>query len=377
MINTNHRDLTKLASQLHSEHDRQHYTKVISMAEQLQLQIQDLQKIKTPRKSNPDAITAGNDKYDDTSSTSSTSTVAKNNKQPLDRYYRLLERSQSIQKQLHRISTEYSLPPAPPPHPPPSFPPPSLSATPPKPPRKTTLDTRLPSTPPPTPQKDDPLITPPASPQIKQVRFQEYQQVDNMVTVADNNNNIDDNHDGGREKQDDNESPLPPLPPPRELPPITHVQKKINGLKGFLTRTYQLSNNLVVSRAHITPLRLFTATEILTGKPKAVLKIVITAHHDYGFSFYWPSSPSITNNNSSTTLTTPAQPSPTSTVLTKPNRSQDVAKFGLMPDSLVLDALDSWIQQQGGVLPPLYQATHILREGIKIYVVYNRYHFNL
>ena len=144
-----------------------------------------------------------------------------------------------------------------------------------------------------------------------------------------------------------------------------------------MTRTYQLSNNLVVSRAHITPLRLFTATEILTGKPKAVLKIVITAHHDHGFSFYWPSSRSIANSNSSTTLATSAQSSPASTGLTKRNRSQDAAKFALVPDSLVQDALDSWIQQQGGVLPPLCQATHILRESIKIYVVYNRYHFNL
>ena len=167
--------------------------------------------------------------YIDTS-LSSSSTVMTNNKQPLDRYYRLLERSQSIQKQIHRISSEYSLPPAPPPHPRPSFSPPSLPTTPPKPPSKTTLDTRLPSTPPPTPQKDDPLITPPASPRIKQVRFQEYRQADNVLTVVNNNDNNNNNNNninrnGGRKKQDNNESPLPPLPPPRELPPITHVQK--------------------------------------------------------------------------------------------------------------------------------------------------------
>ena len=68
MINTDHRDLTKLASQLHSEYDRQHYTKVISMAEQLQLRIQELQKIKTPKKFHDDdtttVITDSNDKYD-------------------------------------------------------------------------------------------------------------------------------------------------------------------------------------------------------------------------------------------------------------------------------------------------------------------------
>ncbi|KAI9495617.1 hypothetical protein BDB00DRAFT_207042 [Zychaea mexicana] len=288
-----------------------------------------------------------------------------NNKKPLDRYYRLLERSQSIQKELNRISTEYSLPKQQQQqqqqpsqlHPPPSFPPPSVP--PPQPPAKPfLLDVRLPSTPPPTPKKDneqedddDPIITPPASPRMKQqVRFHhDYE-----------------NKEGKRQQ----EPPLPPLPPPparKELPPITHVQKKINGLRGFLTRTYQLSNDLVMSRAHITPLRLFTATEVMTGKPKAVLKIVITGHHDYGFSFYWPSSSSSSSssNSSGTTVAT-----------MKPNRAHDVARFALVPDALVQDALDGWIQQQGGVLPPLYQATHILRESIKIYVVYNRYHFN-
>ncbi|KAI8141731.1 hypothetical protein BJV82DRAFT_714581 [Fennellomyces sp. T-0311] len=316
-MTTDRRDLSKLASQLHSEHDRQHYAKVISIAENLQARIQELQKLKASCTSNNKGRSA-------------------DDKQPLERYYRLLERSQSIQKQLTRLSAEYSLPP----HPPPSFPPPSLP--PPPPPPKNTLTAhhnRLPTTPPPTPKKnnDDSPITPPASPRIytKQVRFEE----------KNNDEPID-------------EPPLPPLPQPSRLPPITHVQKRINGLRGFLTRTYQLSNDLVMSRAHITPLRLFTATELLTGQPKAVLKIVITAHHDYGFSFYWPSSPIESSSN-------------------KPNRANDIAKFAVVPDSLVQDALDSWIGQQGGVLPPLHQATHILRESIKIYVVYNRYHFNL
>ncbi|KAI9250978.1 hypothetical protein BDA99DRAFT_541620 [Phascolomyces articulosus] len=381
---TDHRDLTKLASQLHSEYDRNHYTKVISMAEQLQSRIQELQKIKLSKLSSSSTLyqrQGGGTLQTDITTTSI------NKQQPLDRYYQLLERSQSIQKQLNRISTEYSFPqhqqkqqsPLPP-HPPPSFPPPSLppptttTSSPPKPPQKTTLDIRLPSTPPPTPKKDnvvyqqnhhkkdDPLITPPASPRIKQVRFQDHSSSIEEKSLS----------------QYQNESPLPPLPPSRELPPIIHVQKKINGLRGFLTRTYQLSDNLVMSRAHITPLRLFTATEILTGKPKAVLKIVITSHHDHGFSFYWPSSPAIGHHGSTTTTSlTSNNNNNNNALMIKPNRSQDMAKFSLVPDHLVQDALDSWIQQQGGCLPPLYQATHILRESIKIYVVYNRYHFNL
>ena len=51
-MTTDRRDLSKLASQLHSEHDRQHYAKVIHMAENLQARIQELQKLKGSCSSN-------------------------------------------------------------------------------------------------------------------------------------------------------------------------------------------------------------------------------------------------------------------------------------------------------------------------------------
>ncbi|KAI7881337.1 hypothetical protein K492DRAFT_194455 [Lichtheimia hyalospora FSU 10163] len=385
-IHHSSKPLSALASQLHSESDRTHYTKVISMAENLQRRIQDLQRRdgdtcsaisnapKPPRKELPD---------DDS--------------QELERYYQLLERSKSLQRTIARISSEFDehvvnkpVPPTPgsnhhqryypssttaplhhhhhpppPLHPPPSFPLPPTPSTSPSPvdgnnshhhyhPIDTTVK-RLPSiptrnseSPPSTPQKypqqlltstaavqQEQPITPPDSPH-KQVQFT-------------HNNQQQHNHIDA------------PLPPPPPVIRIKHVQKRINGFRGFLTRTYQLSGSIVMSRALTTPLRLFTATELITGEPKAILRVILTAPlHDvtlsdsdapYGFSFYWPGGPK--------------QPA------IKPNRAFDMEQFGNVPDHLVQEALERWLTRQG-IFPPLHQATHILRENIKIYIVYNR-----
>lgn len=83
-----------------------------------------------------------------------------------------------------------------------------------------------------------------------------------------------------------------------------------------------------MSKTQVTPLRLFTATEVMTGQPKAVLKVTMTAplndydRHQFGFSFFWHGRPK------------------------KRNRAYDVAKFALEPDAKVKAALDSWIYQQ-------------------------------
>ncbi|KAG0168799.1 hypothetical protein DFQ28_008075 [Apophysomyces sp. BC1034] len=163
-------------------------------------------------------------------------------------------------------------------------------------------------TPPPTPQKTHPVsvptiqkqssvITPPTSPQEVQC---------------------------GREKT-------------KLICPVIHVQKRINGLRGFLTRTYQL-HDILMSRTLISPLGLFTATDG-TGQPKAVLKVLITAAQDSRhFTFYWK------RQNPSA----------------KRNRAYDVAKFALVPDDLVKTELATWVRQQQGLVSVKYHQHALL-----------------
>ncbi|KAI9320876.1 hypothetical protein BX666DRAFT_2024486 [Dichotomocladium elegans] len=344
------KSLSMLASQLHSENDRQHYANVIYLAENLKRQIEQLQLGNAARNgSSPGPL-----RVDISSHVARSTQKADQNcrgPQDLDRYFRLLERSQSIKNTICRLSSHFDgadeIISSAPLHPPPSFPPPPTPGA--SPTGRHVFGIKdlpklpITQTPPPTPKKQmDVPITPPESPsqQTMQVHFKS----SSPLTPS-----------------------LPPLPPKPPLTRIVHVHKRINGLRGFLTRTYQLSSDIVMSRALTTHLRLFTATQMLTGEPKAILKLVLTAFHENdinqpdlkveqrGFSFYWPGGP--------------RQPP------VKPNRTYDAIQFASLPDSQVQEALDKWIERQA-VLPPLRLASHILREGLKIYVVYNRILFN-
>ncbi|KAI8337495.1 hypothetical protein BC941DRAFT_470383 [Chlamydoabsidia padenii] len=153
---------------------------------------------------------------------------------------------------------------------------------------------------------------------------------------------------------------------PLPLPPVIHCQRKINGLLGFLTRTYQI-NEIVSSRILISSLGLFNAMDTSTGHQKAVLKVTMTSSDikdrqqqgdtldmdmlaRFGFTFY-----------------ASVRRSPN---VKRPHREDPHCL--VVSDRLVSDALDYWIQHQRDGLPVLTNATHILKESAKIYVVYDR-----
>ncbi|KAI8099985.1 uncharacterized protein BX664DRAFT_382444 [Halteromyces radiatus] len=155
---------------------------------------------------------------------------------------------------------------------------------------------------------------------------------------------------------------------PLPLPPIIHVQKKINGLLGFLTRTYQL-NEIISSRTLISTLGLFNAMDSTTGHAKAVLKVTMTSTQI---------KPIDEQNNDDTldndmlslfgfTFFASVKRSPN---VKRPNREDPDCL--VVSDHIVADALDYWIQHQTDQLPRLTSASHILRESVKVYVVYDK-----
>ncbi|KAI8367513.1 uncharacterized protein BYT42DRAFT_129112 [Radiomyces spectabilis] len=156
--------------------------------------------------------------------------------------------------------------------------------------------------------------------------------------------------------------PYTPPDSPRDSLPcsITHIQKKIQGLRGLLTRSFMLNNILVYPHINMAPLepsnyQFQKAMDVSTHQPKAVLKLALSktiplAEEEhlscYGFTF-----------------STPKQ---------KSSSSEDyVASLSLIPNSLVNMALLSWTKHMGDRLPPLSDVSHIFRLGIKIYLVYN------
>ncbi|GAA5810988.1 hypothetical protein MFLAVUS_004417 [Mucor flavus] len=156
------------------------------------------------------------------------------------------------------------------------------------------------------------------------------------------------------------------------LPHIIHVQKKTHqSLKGLLKRTYQL-NQYTVNKTNSTTLPFSTGIlykTSISGKTKLLLKLVIVSldlqcsekQTRFGFTFWWQ------NHHT----------------LVQRDGSQDDAKFALAPDSLVKESLVTWIESRNqeikGVtlLPTLIQADEILRDGRKLYIVYDQSLFQL
>ncbi|KAI8889902.1 hypothetical protein K501DRAFT_328710 [Backusella circina FSU 941] len=147
--------------------------------------------------------------------------------------------------------------------------------------------------------------------------------------------------------------------------PVIHVQKKAHqSLKGFITRSYQL-NHLTVTRTS-TSSNFYKAIDNKNHSSiKYLLKALIRSlgpnepeqQRRFGFSFVWQK-PQLEESIS---------------------RQHDDAKFAIAPDSLVKEALMTWItflnEGEEGFVPCLLKADNILRDGRKLYVVYDSHLF--
>ncbi|KAI9265421.1 hypothetical protein EDC94DRAFT_604855 [Helicostylum pulchrum] len=154
---------------------------------------------------------------------------------------------------------------------------------------------------------------------------------------------------------------------------IVHVQKKTHSsLKGLLKRTYQL-NQYTIKKTNSMTLPFSTGIlykTSISGKSKLLLKLVIVSldlrssenQTRFGFTFWWQ------NHH---------------TLVQQRDGSQDDAKFALAPDSLVKESLITWIESRNqeikgvALLPSLIQADEILRDGRKLYIVYDQSLFQL
>ncbi|CAO3642729.1 unnamed protein product [Cunninghamella echinulata] len=169
-----------------------------------------------------------------------------------------------------------------------------------------------------------------------------------------------------------NDNPLP-------LAPIMHVQKKVNGLRGLLTRTYQL-NEIISSKTLISPFQLYNGMDTITREAKAVLRVMMTTkvdpkqeEHDkafdqemihlFGFTFC---------SNGKKKHSKPRRSSLGRHHPSHHNQYQQDAQCVVVSDHIVSDALSYWIDHQKDPLPALNHATHILRESVKLYVVYDK-----
>ncbi|KAI9304974.1 hypothetical protein BJ944DRAFT_249441 [Cunninghamella echinulata] len=169
-----------------------------------------------------------------------------------------------------------------------------------------------------------------------------------------------------------NDNPLP-------LPPIMHVQKKVNGLRGLLTRTYQL-NEIISSKTLISPFQLYNGMDTITREAKAVLRVIMTTkidskqeEHDksfdqeminlFGFTFC---------SNGKKKHSKPRRSSLGRHHPSHHHQYQQDAQCVVVSDHIVSDALSYWIDHQKDPLPALNHATHILRESVKLYVVYDK-----
>ncbi|KAL7321615.1 hypothetical protein PS15m_001371 [Mucor circinelloides] len=168
-------------------------------------------------------------------------------------------------------------------------------------------------------------------------------------------------------------------------PHIIHVHKKPHSsLKGLLKRSYQLNQYTITKTNSITlsapsqpspcfslpSLLLYKTLNSFTGKSKLLLKVVIVSptaqskeeQKRFGFTFM------IHHQY-------------------QHQQQQDDAKFALAPDSLVKEALATWINSQNEqhqrqskrdaptsqapFLPLLSKSDEILRDGRKLYIVYD------
>ncbi|KAI8967032.1 hypothetical protein BDF20DRAFT_830419 [Mycotypha africana] len=150
-----------------------------------------------------------------------------------------------------------------------------------------------------------------------------------------------------------------------DLPPLINVQKKTNqSLKGLLKRSFQLNQYLIIKANSISlsnqhPYLLFKTTDSYTGKQKLMLKLNIVSvtektperQRRFGFTFLWHQKG-------------------------QQQEHQHEVKFAVAPDSLVKEALTTWIDSQneqlkGDNIPSLFKADEILRIGRKVHVVYD------
>ncbi|KAI8645288.1 hypothetical protein BD408DRAFT_382581 [Parasitella parasitica] len=171
-------------------------------------------------------------------------------------------------------------------------------------------------------------------------------------------------------------------------PHIIHVHKKAHSsIKGLLKRSYQLNQYTITKTNSITlpppspsfsSFLLYKTYDSITGKQKLLLKVVIASltikaseeQKRFGFTFMIPHQSQQQQQQHH-------------------HHHQDDAKFALAPDSLVKEALATWINYQNEqqqqqqqqqqeeemkgtpCLPSLSKADEILREGRKLYIVYD------
>ncbi|KAI8882199.1 hypothetical protein K501DRAFT_286018 [Backusella circina FSU 941] len=151
--------------------------------------------------------------------------------------------------------------------------------------------------------------------------------------------------------------------------PIIHVKKeeKNTGLRAlFFNKRYQLQTLEVFYHNPIAP-GVYLASDPTTME-KAVIHLAATsiyASNDtttittelspFGFTFFW-------NNKSATKK------------ITKGQREYDVSHLTEVPDEQIQAALFIWCKHREQ-MPCLSLATHIYREGVDIYAVFDRHYF--
>ncbi|KAG2197241.1 hypothetical protein INT47_003616 [Mucor saturninus] len=148
----------------------------------------------------------------------------------------------------------------------------------------------------------------------------------------------------------------------KPLPAITHsiihVKRKYNGVKGLLTRSFQI-HDILVSRNYSLAtscfVKLFVCKDKNTGQIKQVLKVSMTSHHRH--DLYVIPQCTFTFHHAHT-------------MLSKAQKARDSLLLCEVTDREIQSALFTWLTYQQ--LPSTDLVTHVLREGLKIYVVYNK-----
>lgn len=327
--------LSHLAANLRKQQDRERYTRVIEMAENLQARIKMMQTVKLSNdrrfqklppliNTQPTAADSGQILSAAPHQGNTASCVRGNDSNNNQWRFASNDISCNRQKTTNR---------APPPHPPPSCSPPP---TPPPSslnipirydsgilfPAETTTptitntkrqDKDLPPDPVLPPKVTLP-VTPPASPQKsrKDVRFQlpEEEQGPCIIHIA-------------KVKMIVNSCAV------NMVIFKTRVSfKRINGWSGFLTRTYLMGKDILMSRTLVTPYQLFNATEINTKQPKLILKLSLALNT------------TIDADNESLTFTRRSVR----------NTAHAVAPFAAASDKAVKAALSKWIKIQTGLV---------------------------
>ncbi|CAO3596847.1 unnamed protein product [Absidia cylindrospora] len=145
-----------------------------------------------------------------------------------------------------------------------------------------------------------------------------------------------------------------------DYPSVTHIQKKTGmRLRSFLhqcvvlNKTIRLDQHTLASNPAF-----FKGSDEQTGQAKAILKLSIvklSATHSehsvmapFGIGFINSAQARPRENSGSTA---------------------NMSNYASVPDSLVMEALDVWLSRL--YLPNLSHASHIMRVGIKLYIVFD------